>query len=99
MTRKRYVKLLMGYGYTRNLAQARAAIDLPSHGSYARAFKALEPYFKALEPYFKARGAIRDICAKLVSTWKAIQPRLCRAARDIIDALASTGDSREVAHE
>lgn len=92
MTRKRYVKLLMGYGYTRNLAQARAAIDLPSHGSYARAFK-------DLDPYFKARGAIRDICARLVSTWKAIQPRLCRAARDIIDALTSTGDSREVTHE
>lgn len=89
MTRKRYVKLLMGYGYTRNLAQARAAIDLPSHGSYARAFK-------ALDPCFKARGAIRDICARLVSTWNAIQPRLCRA---IIDALTSTGDSREVAHE
>lgn len=51
MTRKRYIKLIMGYGYTRNLAQARAAIDLPIHGSYARAFK-------ALEPYFKARGAI-----------------------------------------
>lgn len=28
-----------------------------------------------------------------------IQPQLCRAVRDIIDALTSTGDSREVAHE
>lgn len=92
MTRKRYIKLLMSYGCTRNLAQARAAIDLPSHGSYARAFK-------SLEPYFKARGAIRDICARLVSAWRATQPQLCRAVRDIIDALTSTGDSREVAHE
>ena len=66
MTRKGYIKLIMGYGYTRNLAQARAAIDLSIHGSYARAFKVLEPYF---------------------------------ADRDIIDALTSTGDSREVAHE
>lgn len=92
MTQKRYVKLLMGYGYTRNLAQARAAIDLPSHGSYARAFK-------ALEPYFKARGAFRDTCARLVGAWEAIQSRLCRTVRDIIDALTETGDSREVAHE
>ena len=93
MTRKRYIKLLMAYGYTRNLAQARAAIDLPSYGnSYARAFA-------ALDPYLRARGAFRDMCARLVNTWRSIQPRLLRTAQDIIDALAATGDSREVAHE
>lgn len=92
MTRKRYVKLLMSFGYTRNLAQARAAIDLFKYGKYARAFA-------ALEPYLRARGALRDVCARLVSTWRAIQPQLCRTARDIIDVLAATGDSREVAHE
>lgn len=92
MTRKRYIKLLMACGYSRNLAQARAAIDLPDYGSYARAFE-------ALHPYFRVRAAIRDMCARLVSTWKAVQPRLRRTARDIIDVLAATGDSREVAHE
>lgn len=92
MTRKRYVKLLMSFGYTRNLAQARAATDLFKCGKYARAFA-------ALEPYLRARGALRDVCARLVSTWRAIQPQLCRTARDIIDVLAATGDSREVAHE
>lgn len=92
MTRKRYIKLLMSFGYTRNLAQARAAIDLFKYGKYARAFA-------ALEPYLRARGALRDTCARLVSTWRAIQPQLRRTARDIIDVLAATGDSREVAHE
>lgn len=92
MTRKRYIKLLMSFGYTRNLAQARAAIDLSKYGRYARAFA-------ALDPYLRARGALRDMCARLVSTWRAIQPRLRRTARDIIDVLAATGNSREVAHE
>ena len=92
MTRKRYIKLLMSFGYTRNLAQARAAIDLFKYGRYARAFA-------ALDSYLRARGALRDMCARLVSTWRAIQPQLRRTARDIIDALAATGDSREVAHE
>lgn len=92
MTRKRYIKLLMACGYTRNLAQARAAIDLSKYGRYARAFA-------ALDPYLRARGALRDMCARLVSTWRAIQPRLRRTARDIIDVLAATGNSREVAHE
>ncbi len=85
MTRKRYVKLLMSFGYTRNLAQARAAIDLFKYGRYARAFA-------ALDPYLRARGALRDMCARLVSTWTAIQPRLCRTVQDIVSAM-------EVAHE
>ena len=92
MTRKRYIKLLMSFGYTRNLAQARAASDLFKYGRYARAFA-------ALDPYLRARGALRDVCARLVSTWRAIQPQLRRTVQDIIDVLAATGDSREVAHE
>lgn len=88
MTRKRYVKLLMSFGYTRNLAQARAAIDLFEHGGYARAFA-------ALDPYLRARGAFRDMCARLVNTWRSIQPRLLRTAQDIIDALAAVGKEGE----
>lgn len=88
MTRKRYIKLLMAYGYTRNLAQARAAIDLLKYGSYARAFA-------ALDPYLRARGALRDMCARLVNTWRSIQPRLRRTAQDIIDALAAVGKEGE----
>ena len=88
MTRKRYVKLLMSFGYTRNLAQARAAIDLFKCGKYARAFA-------ALEPYLRARGALRDVCARLVNTWRSIQPRLLRTAQDIIDALAAVGKEGE----
>ena len=89
MTRRRYIKLLMAYGYTRNQAQARAAIDLPNYGnSYARAFA-------ALDPYLRARGALRDMCARLVNTWRSIQPRLRRTARDIIDALAAVGKEGE----
>ena len=88
MTRKRCIKLLMAYGYTRNLAQARAAINLFKYGSYARAFA-------ALEPHLRVRAALRDQCARSVAAWR----QLGRTARDIIDVLAATGDSREVAHE
>lgn len=88
MTRKRYVKLLMSFGYTRNLAQARAAIDLFEYGRYARAFA-------ALDPYLRARGALRDTCARLVNTWRSIQPRLLRTAQDIIDVLAAVGKEGE----
>lgn len=84
MTRKRYIKLLMSFGYTRNLAQARAAIDLFKYGRYARAFA-------ALDPYLRARGALRDMCARLVSTWTAIQPRLRRTVQDIVSALEAVG--------
>ena len=85
MTRKRYIKLLMAYGYTRNLAQARAAIDLFKYGRYTRAFA-------ALDPYLRARGALRDMCARVVSTWMAVGPRLRRTVQDIVSAM-------EVAHE
>lgn len=85
MTRKRYVKLLMSFGYTRNLAQARAAIDLFKYGRYARAFA-------ALDPYLRARGALRDMCARVVSAWMAVDPRLRRTVQDIVSAM-------EVAHE
>lgn len=85
MTRKRYIKLLMAYGYTRNLAQARAAIDLFKYGRYTRAFA-------ALDPYLRARGALRDMCARVVSTWAAVGPRLRRTVQDIVSAM-------EVAHE
>nr|DAH30302.1 MAG TPA: hypothetical protein [Caudoviricetes sp.] len=89
MTRKRYIKLLMSFGYTRNLAQARAAIDLPSYGnSYARAFA-------ALDPYLRARGALRDMCARVVSTWRAIQPQLRRTVQDVVSALAAVGKEGE----
>lgn len=88
MTRKRYIKLLMSFGYTRNLAQARAATDLSKYGSYARAFA-------ALDPYLRARGAFRDMCARLVSTWTAIQPRLRRAVQDFVSALATFGKEGE----
>lgn len=88
MTRKRYIKLLIAYGYTRNLAQARAAIDLLKYGSYARAFV-------AAEPHLRVRAALRDQCARSVAAWR----QLGRTARDIIDALSAVGDSREVAHE
>lgn len=88
MTRKRYIKLLMSFGYTRNLAQARAAIDLFKYGRYARAFA-------ALDPYLRARGALRDMCARLVSTWTAIQPRLRRTVQDIVSALAVVGKEGE----
>lgn len=85
MTRKRYIKLLMAYGYTRNLAQARAAIDLFKYGRYTRAFA-------ALDPYLRVRGALRDMCARVVSTWMAVGPRLRRTVQDIVSAM-------EVAHE
>ena len=88
MTRKRYVKLLMSFGYTRNLAQARAAIDLFKCGKYARAFA-------ALEPYLRARGAFRDMCARVVSTWRAIQPQLRRTVQDVVSALAAVGKEGE----
>lgn len=88
MTRKRYIKLLMSFGYTRNLAQARAAIDLFKYGRYARAFA-------ALDPYLRARGALRDMCARLVSTWTAIQPRLRRTVQDIVSALETIGKEGE----
>lgn len=88
MTRKRYVKLLMACGYSRNLAQARAAIDLLKYGRYARAFA-------ALDPYLRARGALRDMCARLVSTWTAIQPRLRRTVQDIVSALETVGKEGE----
>lgn len=88
MTRKRYIKLLMSFGYTRNLAQARAAIDLFKYGSYARAFA-------ALDPYLRARGAFRDMCARVVSTWRAIQPQLRRTVQDVVSALAAAGKEGE----
>lgn len=88
MTRKRYIKLLMSFGYTRNLAQARAASDLFKYGRYARAFA-------ALDPYLRARGALRDVCARLVSTWRAIQPQLRRTVQDIVSALAAAGKESE----
>ena len=88
MTRKRYIKLLMSFGYTRNLAQARAAIDLFKYGRYARAFA-------ALDPYLRARGALRDMCARLVSMWTAIQPRLRRTVQDIVSALETVGKEGE----
>ena len=88
MTRKRYIKLLMSFGYTRNLAQARAAIDLFKYGRYARAFA-------ALDPYLRARGALRDMCARLVSAWTAIQPRLRRTVQDIVSALEAVGKEGE----
>lgn len=89
MTRKRYIGLLMGYGYTRNLARARAAIDLLNYGhSYARAFA-------ALEPHLRVRVALRDQCARSVAAWR----QLGRTARDIIDALSAVGDIREVPYE
>lgn len=37
MTRKRYVKLLMASGVTRNVAQASAVVARRSYGSYSRA--------------------------------------------------------------
>lgn len=85
MTRKRYVKLLMAYGCPRNLAQARAAIDLFKYGRYTRAFV-------ALGPYLRARGALHDMCARVVSAWMAVDPRLRRTVQDIVSAM-------EVAHE
>lgn len=88
MTRKRYIKLLMACGYTRNQAQARAAIDLPDYGSYARAFE-------ALHPYFRARGALRDMCASLVNAWRAVDPWLRRTVQDIATALAAVGKEGE----
>lgn len=88
MTRKRYIKLLMSFGYTRNLAQARAASDLFKYGRYARAFA-------ALDPYLRARGALRDVCARLVSTWRAIQPQLRRTVQGIVSALAAAGKESE----
>lgn len=80
MTRKRCIKLLMAYGYTRNLAQARAAINLFKYGSYARAFA-------ALEPHLRVRAALRDQCARAVAAWR----QLGRTARAIIGALAAVG--------
>lgn len=88
MTRKRYIKLLVACGYTRNLAQARAASDLLKYGSYARAFA-------ALEPHLRVRTALRDQYARSVAAWR----QLGRTARDIIDALSAVGDSREVTYE
>lgn len=85
MTRKRYIELLMGYGYTRNLAQARAAIDLPNYGnSYARAFA-------ALEPHLRVRAALRDQCARAVAAWRQLR----RTVQDIIGALAAVGKEGE----
>lgn len=88
MTRKRYIKLLMSFGYTRNLAQARAAIDLFKYGRYTRAFA-------ALDPYLRARGALRDMCARLVSTWGAVDSRLRRIVQDIVSALEAVGKEGE----
>ena len=88
MTRKRYIKLLMSFGYTRNLAQARAAIDLFKYGRYARAFA-------ALDPYLRARGALRDMCARVVSAWMAVDPRLRRIVQDIVSAMEAVGKEGE----
>lgn len=83
MTRKRYIKLLMACGYTRNLAQARAAIDLFKYGSYARAFE-------RARPNYALRRAIRDMTALLRDAWEAIEEPF----RRVLLARAS-----EVAHE
>lgn len=87
MTRKRYIKLLMAYGYTRNLAQARAAIDLLKYGSYARAFAAA-----ALEPYQLVRDVLQNACARFADVWESVRPLLCRAIWNIVSTM-------EVAHE
>lgn len=92
MTRKRYIKLLMACGYSRNLAQGRAVIARFVCGSYARAFA-------ALDPYLRARGALRDMTALLRSAWEAVQPMIRHAARDIASVLSAIEGSSEVAHE
>lgn len=83
MTRKRYIKLLMACGYSRNLVQARAVIACSVCGSYACAFE-------RDRPNYVARRAIRDMTALLRSAWESIEEPF----RRVLLARAS-----EVAHE
>lgn len=92
MTRKRFVKLLMAEGCSRNLAQARAIIARSAYGSYASAY---ERDF----PSYVARKAIRDMTALLRSAWEAVQPMIRHAARNIASVLSVIEGSSEVAHE
>lgn len=87
MTRKRYVKLLMACGYSRNLAQARAAIDLLKYGSYARAFAAA-----ALESHQRVRDVLQNMCARFADAWESVWSPLFRAIRNIVSTM-------EAAHE
>lgn len=83
MTRKRYIKLLMACGYSRNLAQDHAVIARSVYGSYACAFE------RDL-PNYAVRRAICDMTALLRATWKAIEESIRRV---------SLASASEVAHE
>ena len=63
----------------------KGCIDLFKYGRYTRAFA-------VLGPYLRARGALHDMCARVVSAWMAVDPRLRRTVQDIVSAM-------EVAHE
>lgn len=90
MTRKRYVKLLVACGYTRNLAQARAASDLFKYGRYARAFAAA-----ALEPYQRCGDVLQNVCTRFADAWESVRPLLCRAIRNIVSAMEAAGKEGE----
>lgn len=81
MTRKRYVKLLMSRGFSRNEANAVAQRALQIQGSYSAAAKCIRPKIKfVVEGLEKFQDALFRVSASMEDLARAVQ-ELCASGK------------------
>ena len=81
MTRKRYVKLLMSRGFSRNEANAVAQRTLQIQGSYSAAAKYIRPKIKfVVEGLEEFQDALFRVSASMEDLARAVQ-ELCASGK------------------
>lgn len=81
MTRKRYVKLLMSRGFSRNEANAVAQRALQIQGSYSAAAKYIRPKIKfVVEGLEEFQDALFRVSASMENLARAVQ-ELCASGK------------------
>ena len=88
MTRKRFVKLLMARGYSRNEANSRASVVVSARLTYEQG------YFAALleSGDSEAWEAVQAVCAKIVAVVQSIAEACISASKAIMEASPSLAE-------
>lgn len=80
MTRKRYVKLLMGQGYSRNGANLCAGDVVIQGKTYRQDYDARERSIRAAEEFQEAVEAVKRAFAETAKTFSRIAVAICEGA-------------------
>ena len=86
MTRKRYIKLLMSYGYPRNGANGLAARAVLWYGSYQNAWEKQLPNIKIMYGITAMAGSLNKVFREIGKASETVGERIARIVEAIREA-------------